>query len=114
MKMKGKYMYKILIDSTERYEKSVKLVKNSGEIVAEKKGDIDLVSVIAELLKTNGLNPKDIEMFEVNPGPGSFTGLKIGTTIANVLNWALGKKKSNELTYPNYGREPNITLKKDI
>jgi tRNA A37 threonylcarbamoyltransferase TsaD len=107
-------MYKILIDSTERYEKSVKLVKSGDVVVAEKKGDIDIISTIAQILKNNELNPKDIELYEVSPGPGSFTGLKIGTTVANVLNWALGKKKSNELTYPNYGREPNITLKKDI
>jgi tRNA A37 threonylcarbamoyladenosine modification protein TsaB len=107
-------MYKILIDSTERYEKSVKLVKNSGEIVLEKKGSIDIVSVIAELLKEKELSPKDIEIFEVNLGPGSFTGLKIGTTVANVFNWALEIKSSVELSYPNYGREPNITLKKGI
>jgi tRNA A37 threonylcarbamoyladenosine modification protein TsaB len=103
-----------LIDSTDRYKKSVKLIRSSGEIMEEKSGDVDLVSALQELLKKHKLAVKDIEIFEVNPGPGSFTGLKIGATIANVLNWALGKKKSNQLTYPNYGREPNITPRKDI
>ena len=58
------------------------------------------------------LKAKDITEYESNPGPGSFTGLKIGTTIANVFNWALGKKKINELALPEYGREPNITPRK--
>ena len=51
-----------------------------------------------------------MEIYDVNKGPGSFTGIKIGVTIANVLNWALGKKKISELVVPDYGREPNITV----
>jgi tRNA A37 threonylcarbamoyladenosine modification protein TsaB len=107
-------MYKILIDSTDRYKKSVKLIKNDTETIEEEEGDLDIVSTIEKILLENKMHPKDIIFFDVNPGPGSFTGLKIGTTIANVLNWALGLKKSNELTYPNYGRETNITLQKDM
>lgn len=100
-------MYKILIDSAKRYEKSVKLVEKD-DLVAEKTGDIDLNVAIKEILDENKLKISDISEFKVNPGPGSFTGLKIGVTVVNVLNWALGKKKINELTYPEYGSEPNI------
>ena len=100
-------MYKILIDAAKRYEKSVKLVKGE-EGVAEKSGDIDIVVAIKEILTKHSLKLKDIDEFEANPGPGSFTGLKIGVTIANTLNWALGKKKSKDLTLPKYGSEPNI------
>ncbi len=100
-------MLKILIDTTKRYEKSVKLLDGE-RVVGEKFGDLDVVSSISELLVENNLKVSDIESFEANPGPGSFTGLKIGVTIANTLNWVLGKKKVSELTYPNYGSDPNI------
>jgi tRNA threonylcarbamoyladenosine biosynthesis protein TsaB len=107
MKRKEGLMYQILIDSSDRYNKSVSLVK-AGKVVAEKKGDIDVVVSIRDLLKENNLTFSEIDIIKANPGPGSFTGLKIGVTVANVLNWALGKKKSTEMTMPEYGSEPNI------
>ena len=102
-------MYKIYIDTTERYKNSVKLFK-AGVEIAQKNGDIDVVNAVAGILKENKLTPAQIEIYDVNKGPGSFTGIKIGVTIANVLNWALGKKKISELVVPDYGREPNITV----
>jgi tRNA A37 threonylcarbamoyladenosine modification protein TsaB len=109
-------MYKILIDSTERFQKKVELilVENKKEKILDlEEGNIDIVSAIQTLLNKNDLKPEDIEEYVSHPGPGSFTGLKIGATIANVFNWALGKKEITELSYPDYGREPNITLKSD-
>lgn len=108
-------MYKIKIDSTKRREKSVqlvKIIKGEEEVVGEKRGDIDIVLSIEELLEENNLPIEDIEEFTSNLGPGSFTGLKVGVTIANILNWALGRKSIQELDIPEYGRPPNITLKK--
>lgn len=104
-------MYKILIDSTDRYKKSVKLIKyedGQNEVISEKNGEIDIVQTIAQILTENNLKPSDIEDYTAKQGPGSFTGLKIGFTIANVLNWALKKKNIKNLDYPDYGREPNI------
>jgi len=100
-------MWKIYIDTSDRYKKSVQLLKDD-KIMDEIVGDKDPIVMINELLQRNDLTPQDISEFEANPGPGSFTGLKIGVTIANVLNWALGRKKSVELETPEYGAEPNI------
>lgn len=97
-------MYKILIDSTDRYEKSVKLEK-SGEIIDELTGDFDITVAVRDILMKHDLKTSDIAEFEANPGPGSFTGLKIGVTIANILNWVNGNKK---IVHPEYGSEPNI------
>jgi tRNA A37 threonylcarbamoyladenosine modification protein TsaB len=105
-------MYKIYIDSTKRYEKLVRLLSDE-EIVSEKFGDIDIVSSIEELLKENSLKIADIKVFSANPGPGSFTGIKLGITIANVLNWSLGIFSLSGLQKPAYGREPNISKKRD-
>lgn len=108
-------MYKILLDSTKRKEKSVILVrttKNGQEEIAKKEGEIDLVSAIRDILEENDIKKEEIKEVVPNLGPGSFTGLKIGVTIANIFNWALGSKNIDELDTPEYGSDPNITLKK--
>ena len=108
-------MYKILIDSTKRREKIVTIIKNvDGEdiVVSKKEGDLDIVKAIMDILEENGIKKSEISEIVSNLGSGSFTGLKIGVTIANVFNWALGNKKVSEMDTPEYGRDPNITLKK--
>src|SRR5882724_3171764 len=39
-----------------------------------------LLPSVESLLRTCGLELKDIELFAVAPGPGSFTGVRIGLT----------------------------------
>jgi tRNA A37 threonylcarbamoyladenosine modification protein TsaB len=99
-------MYKIHIDSVDRYKKTVTLSKD-GKKIAQKSGEIDLVGAIKGLLEEHSINIKEVE-FEANPGPGSFTGIKIGVTVANVLNWVSGRKNIENLQKPRYGAAPNI------
>ena len=117
-------MYKIQIDTSDRYKKTVKLLKiekldnvtESGITIMDAlEGDVDVVEAIKSILMKNRLKPEDIVEFNSNLGPGqSFTGLKIGATIANIFNWALNRKTVKELDFPDYGSEPNITLRKDL
>ena len=51
-----------------------------------------LLPLIDELCKTHGLGPKDIGLVAVSIGPGSFTGLRIGVTLAKTLCYATGAK----------------------
>lgn len=105
-------MYKIYLDTSKRYLSLVKLY-NDDTLMDEKAGDIDVVTAISDLLSAHHLKPEDIfvDYFE---GPGdSFTGLKIGSTIANTFNFATGKIKSTDAKLPNYGREPNISVRKE-
>jgi len=109
--MKEKLQYTILIDSTDRYKKSVSLIKKEGgeDLVIQKSlGDIDIVSEIKRILCENKISPEEVKEFRPNPGPGSFTGIRIGLTISNTLNWVLGRKKIDDLSTPKYGKKPNI------
>jgi tRNA A37 threonylcarbamoyladenosine modification protein TsaB len=108
IKMAEKRKYKIYIDTTERFNKKVLLISDD-KVIDELSGDLDTVSAISKLLKKNGLSPDNIAEYEPNTGPGSFTGIKIGVTISNILNWSLNKK--NVEYKPKYGKGPNIQKK---
>ena len=112
MKTAGKSEYKIYLDSSKRDEKEVRLIKiTEGEerVLHKKSGNIDIVGTIRDLLKEEKIKVEDISEFIPNLGPGSFTGLKIGVTVSNILNWFNKKKSLKDLYYPKYGGEPNIS-----
>ena len=51
-----------------------------------------------KLLKEHNLRLEDITAIEVNPGPGSFTGVRVGVTIANTLGFLLQVPINNNPT----------------
>jgi tRNA threonylcarbamoyladenosine biosynthesis protein TsaB len=89
-----------------------------------------LLARIDTLLANNGLSSSDLEAIVVFRGPGSFTGLRIGVSVANTLayslyvpiigaigeHWvqdgieALKSGKNDQLVLPEYGGEPHITM----
>jgi len=63
-----------------------------------------LLPLIDQLLEKNQLNYTDLKAIEVETGPGSFTGLRVGVSVANALGYSLkipvnGKKAETELNY---------------
>lgn len=84
---------------------------------------------IKKILGASSLQLEDIEGIVCFKGPGSFTGLRIGLSVANALAYALNipivasrnkdwlKKgikdlqagKNEKIAIPFYGRPPNIT-----
>lgn len=87
--------------------------------------------LLEKFLKKNKTQPKDLKHLVVCTGPGSFTGIRVGVSLAQALGFALGitvtgiEKKYipsdlSELTkrkLPNklllhYGAKPNITKAK--
>jgi len=65
-----------------------------------------VLPLIEELLKKHKLKLGDITSIEVNRGPGSFTGLRVGISIANTLGSLLqipvNGKKSGDLVEAFY------------
>lgn len=59
---------------------------------AEKNSHSQVVSVfIDDILRENGIEPKDLSAVAVSMGPGSYTGLRIGVSTAKGLCYALNK-----------------------
>lgn len=51
-----------------------------------------LISTIKDILRQNGLTPKDIDLIVTNIGPGSFTGIRACTTVARIMAQQLACK----------------------
>lgn len=67
-------------------------------------GSQALLPLIKMLLQSENLDFQDLEGIEVETGPGSFTGLRVGVSVANALGFSLGipvngKKVETELNY---------------
>lgn len=50
----------------------------------------ELLSLIETSLKHSRKHLDDIKEIKVKTGPGSFTGLRVGVSVANALGWVLG------------------------
>jgi len=80
---------KLFIDTSNRYIIKVGLGEKIFEAEAKQGSSQKLLSFIDEKLKEEGTSINQISEIEVNTGPGSFTGLRVGVTMANTLGWAL-------------------------
>ncbi len=52
---------------------------------------VTAMPVIEELLAKVNIKPNEIDAIAVSEGPGSYTGIRIGVTIAKTLAWSLKK-----------------------
>ncbi len=73
--------------------------------VDSKKAQV-ILPLIDKILQKHSLKLKNIGGIEVNTGPGSFTGLRVGISIANALGFFLkipiNGKKAGKLAVPKY------------
>lgn len=57
------------------------------EIPAPKNQLDKLLTTLEETLQSLGAKLRDIRAIAVNQGPGSYTGTRVGVTVANTLGW---------------------------
>lgn len=81
---------KLYIDTSDREKIVVEINKKRFETKAKEQKSQKLLPFIEEVLKKEGASFKKIKEIEVNTGPGSFTGLRVGVSVANALGWGLG------------------------
>lgn len=81
---------KLFIDTSSAEKIVVGMDDERFETEARKDKSQKLLPFIDELLKKKKKTVKDITEIEINTGPGSFTGLRVGVSIANTLGWVLG------------------------
>lgn len=97
------------IDTTEREKVVVELqspgAKSDKVTSQQEKGSQVLLPLIAKILKKNKVKFSDLKSVEVNPGPGSFTGTRVGVSVANALGFALNipvNGKKGKIVLPIY------------
>lgn len=82
-------MNKLFIDTSSREKIIIKI--NDKEFVLQTPDNKSqkLLSFISESLKKENLELSDLTAIEVATGPGSFTGLRVGVSVANALAFSL-------------------------
>lgn len=84
----------LILDTTKRENITVELEnpisKKSYKLSsAQKHGSQVLLPLIVKILKKANVEFEDLTEVKVNPGPGSFTGTRVGVTVANAIGFAL-------------------------
>ncbi len=100
----------LFIDTASNEEISVGLRIREKKFVSKRKVDKMKAQVvlpmIEQLLKKHKMSLEQIDAVEVNTGPGSFTGLRVGISIANALGFLLqipvNKKPLGEIVQASY------------
>jgi len=105
---------KLYIDSTNNLATKIKIDDQEyiKEVDSPRKQNV--FGFLTQCLQEKGVKITDITEIEVNPGPGSFTGSRVGVAIANALSFGLKVKLNGKNTPidPIYSSPPSITLPK--
>jgi tRNA threonylcarbamoyladenosine biosynthesis protein TsaB len=85
---------KVLAIDTSNYSLGVAVI-NKEQVIGEyitnlkKNHSVRVMPAIEKLLQDCEMKPKELEKIVVAKGPGSYTGVRIGVTIAKTLAWTL-------------------------
>ncbi|KKS90397.1 MAG: Sua5/YciO/YrdC/YwlC family protein [Microgenomates group bacterium GW2011_GWC1_43_11] len=102
----------LYIDSSNMHETTVAVSvdneKKETKFVSDDHTSQHVLPLIESLLLKNNLTFQDISAVEVHTGPGSFTGLRVGAAVGNVLGWLLDvpvNRKKTPVTKLDYGND---------
>lgn len=100
----------LIIDTSNSEEISVGIKINKQMTILKSKSEKYraqmVLPLMEKILKKKKLKIQDLTGIKINRGPGSFTGLKVGLTIANTLSWVLqipiNNYKIGKIVTPKY------------
>ncbi len=103
-------MNTLILDTSDNKKILVDLVINGQKEIQTKRITSNKMQIILpmidKILKKHSLKPEDLSEIQVNVGPGSFTGLRVGLAIANALSFVLkvpvNRKKVGKIILPIY------------
>jgi tRNA threonylcarbamoyladenosine biosynthesis protein TsaB len=103
----------LYIDSSNNLKTVIRLGDKEFVTDYDNPREQDVLGSIVRAVKGEGKTIQDITSIEVVTGSGSFTGIRVGVSVANALGFALkvpiNGKKVGEYVEPEYGSEPNIS-----
>jgi len=80
---------KLEIDTTDSSKVLIKLGDKEYEAQKKDRKSQELLKLIDKALKEQAKKPQDLSEIFINPGPGSYTGLRVGLSVANAMGWVL-------------------------
>jgi len=101
-------MNTLILDTSDNKKITVGLIINGKKDIQTRKmicnNEQIILPMIDKILKKHSLKPEDISEIKINPGPGSFTGLRIGLAIANTFSFAnkISVNGSRKIILPTY------------
>ena len=87
-------MITLYIDTSDSGKTTVALIidgirKEYVEVTNKETRSQNVLPLIEKALQSEKLTLKDLTDIKVHPGPGSFTGVRVGVAVANTLGWSL-------------------------
>jgi tRNA threonylcarbamoyladenosine biosynthesis protein TsaB len=86
-------MTELIIDTSDRFQATVEVQKGQEHYQVVSDAIVDrsqsTLLLIDQVLNDSKTSLKELDMLSVVRGPGSFTGLRVGVSIANTLSYAL-------------------------
>jgi tRNA threonylcarbamoyladenosine biosynthesis protein TsaB len=90
----------LTIDTSDQEKAIIQLVNNSSIILKKKLNKIYssqiLLPLIDEILKESKYDIRDISDISVFTGPGSYMGIRVGVTVAQIFGLLLGISVNNK------------------
>ncbi|MFC1649184.1 tRNA (adenosine(37)-N6)-threonylcarbamoyltransferase complex dimerization subunit type 1 TsaB [Patescibacteria group bacterium] len=80
---------KLYIDTSNGERVMIQFDEERLETKSKKDKSQKLLEFLDKKLKEKKLKLSDVSEIEVNTGPGSFTGLRVGVSVAQTLGWVL-------------------------